>query len=172
MKITDRKIHPLIASSVGSIASVLGGCNALTTMSYISNEFHIKQQLILKHESYLNKVSDSLHGSYYIEKITNSLYKKKKRKNKEIKIKTIRTWTTDEEIKLKSKYYKQDIKNIQHLNFGAGTPPYLRGPYLTMYCDRKWTIRQYSGFSTAAESNAFYKQNLEAGQSGLSVAFD
>lgn len=173
IKITDKKIHPLIESSVSAIASILGGCSSLTTMSHISDEFHIKQQLILKHESHMNKVSDSLHGSYYIEKITQSLYTTKKTNRKKIEKKhDIKRWNTDEEIILKSKYYSRDVKKVKHLNFGAGIPPYLRGPYLTMYCDKKWTIRQYSGFSTATESNAFYKQNLAAGQSGLSVAFD
>ncbi|MAZ58480.1 MAG: methylmalonyl-CoA mutase [Flavobacteriales bacterium] len=121
----------------------------------------------------MNKVSDALHGSYYIEKVTQSLYKTKKIASETIaKLQNTKTWNTDEEIILKSKYYKKDVENIQHLNFGVGIPPYLRGPYLTMYCDRKWTIRQYSGFSTATESNKFYKKNLAAGQSGLSVAFD
>jgi methylmalonyl-CoA mutase len=62
--------------------------------------------------------------------------------------------------------------NFNHSNFAAGIPPFLRGPYSTMYVRRPWTIRQYAGFSTAEESNAFYRRNLEAGQKGLSVAFD
>ncbi len=69
-------------------------------------------------------------------------------------------------------YSKKDIKGLEHLKFAAGIPPYLRGPYSTMYVIRPWTIRQYAGFSTALESNAFYRRNLEAGQKGLSVAFD
>ncbi|MDC0380467.1 methylmalonyl-CoA mutase [Flavobacteriaceae bacterium] len=69
-------------------------------------------------------------------------------------------------------YKKEDLSNIGHLNFGAGTPPFLRGPYSTMYVRRPWTIRQYAGFSTAEDSNTFYKKNLAAGQKGLSVAFD
>ncbi len=64
------------------------------------------------------------------------------------------------------------IQNLEHLNFVAGIPPYLRGPYATMYVQRPWTIRQYAGFSTAEESNAFYRRNLNAGQKGLSIAFD
>ncbi|RTE53477.1 methylmalonyl-CoA mutase [Arenibacter aquaticus] len=79
---------------------------------------------------------------------------------------------TAEGINLKKEYTKEDIKDLDHLNFAAGTPPYLRGPYATMYVGRPWTIRQYAGFSTAQESNAFYKRNLKAGQKGLSVAFD
>ncbi len=79
---------------------------------------------------------------------------------------------TAEGIHVKKQYSKEDIKDVEHLNFVAGIAPYLRGPYSTMYVRRPWTIRQYAGFSTAEESNAFYKRNLEAGQKGLSVAFD
>ncbi|NNF19657.1 MAG: methylmalonyl-CoA mutase [Flavobacteriaceae bacterium] len=77
-----------------------------------------------------------------------------------------------EGIDIKPCYSKSDLKDLQHLEFGAGTPPYLRGPYATMYVQRPWTIRQYAGFSTAEESNAFYRRNMAAGQKGLSVAFD
>ena len=79
---------------------------------------------------------------------------------------------TAEEIKLKPIYSAKDIEKAEHLNFAAGIPPFLRGPYSTMYVSRPWTIRQYAGFSTAEESNAFYRRNLAAGQKGLSVAFD
>ena len=82
------------------------------------------------------------------------------------------TFTTAETILLKKKYTKEDISDIEHLNFAAGIPPFLRGPYSTMYVLRPWTIRQYAGFSTAKESNEFYRKNLKAGQKGLSVAFD
>ncbi|PKG41769.1 methylmalonyl-CoA mutase [Psychroflexus sp. MES1-P1E] len=79
---------------------------------------------------------------------------------------------TAEQINLKSTYTKKDLDKVEHVNFVAGIPPYLRGPYSTMYVRRPWTIRQYAGFSTAEESNAFYRRNLAAGQKGLSVAFD
>ena len=82
------------------------------------------------------------------------------------------TTRTAEGISLKSSYGKGDLKDLEHLGYVAGIPPYLRGPYSTMYVRRPWTIRQYAGFSTAQESNAFYKRNLAAGQKGLSVAFD
>ena len=81
-------------------------------------------------------------------------------------------FATAEGIDLKPVYSEEDIKDAGHLNFAAGIPPYLRGPYSTMYVSRPWTIRQYAGFSTAEESNAFYRRNLAAGQKGLSVAFD
>ena len=79
---------------------------------------------------------------------------------------------TAENIDIKSTYSKADIENLEHLNFVAGIAPNLRGPYSTMYVRRPWTIRQYAGFSTAEDSNAFYRRNLAAGQKGLSVAFD
>ncbi len=82
------------------------------------------------------------------------------------------TYLTAENIELKSIYTKEDVSNLEHLGFGAGFAPNLRGPYASMYVRRPWTIRQYAGFSTAEESNAFYRRNLAAGQKGLSVAFD
>lgn len=77
-----------------------------------------------------------------------------------------------EQIEIKSNYVKDDTSNFSHLDFAAGIPPFLRGPYSTMYALNPWTIRQYAGFSTAEESNAFYRRNLAGGQKGLSVAFD
>ncbi len=82
------------------------------------------------------------------------------------------TFTTAEGVVIKENYTEDDITKLEHLDFGAGFAPYLRGPYATMYVRRPWTIRQYAGFSTAEESNAFYRRNLAAGQKGLSVAFD
>jgi methylmalonyl-CoA mutase len=88
------------------------------------------------------------------------------------KLQTPNSFTTAENIELKPTYTKEDISDLEHLGFGAGFAPNLRGPYATMYVRRPWTIRQYAGFSTAEESNAFYRRNLAAGQKGLSVAFD
>ncbi len=84
----------------------------------------------------------------------------------------ITTWMTPELIPVKGVYTKSDLEGIEHLNYAAGKAPFLRGPYATMYVMQPWTIRQYAGFSTAEESNAFYRRNLAAGQKGLSVAFD
>lgn len=81
-------------------------------------------------------------------------------------------WLTPEQIPVKTVYTKEDLEGMEHLNYAAGVAPYLRGPYSTMYVMRPWTIRQYAGFSTAEESNAFYRRNLASGQKGLSVAFD
>ncbi|PVW14618.1 methylmalonyl-CoA mutase [Marixanthomonas spongiae] len=88
------------------------------------------------------------------------------------KVVSNKTYTTSEKINVKNRYSAADLKNLDHLKFAAGISPYLRGPYSTMYVRRPWTIRQYAGFSTAEESNAFYRRNLAAGQKGLSVAFD
>ena len=84
----------------------------------------------------------------------------------------ISDFETSEEINIKSTYEVQDLKQLGHLGFGAGIEPFLRGPYSSMYTTKPWTIRQYAGFSTAEESNAFYQKNLKDGQKGLSVAFD
>ena len=81
-------------------------------------------------------------------------------------------WLTAERIAVKENYTAADLEGMEHLNYAAGIAPFLRGPYSTMYVMRPWTIRQYAGFSTAEESNAFYRRNLAAGQKGLSVAFD
>ena len=86
--------------------------------------------------------------------------------------KETQSFLTSENISIKSSYSKDDLKDIEHLGFVAGMSPFLRGPYSTMYVRRPWTIRQYAGFSTAEDSNAFYRRNLAAGQKGLSVAFD
>jgi methylmalonyl-CoA mutase len=93
-------------------------------------------------------------------------------KTKSQKLVVKNDFLTAENINVKSTYSKVDIQDLEHLNFVAGIAPNLRGPYSTMYVRRPWTIRQYAGFSTAEESNAFYRRNLAAGQKGLSVAFD
>ncbi|MBC7447224.1 MAG: methylmalonyl-CoA mutase, partial [Hymenobacteraceae bacterium] len=82
------------------------------------------------------------------------------------------TWTTAEGLPLRSFYTAEDAAILPHLPFGAGAAPFGRGPYASMYTIRPWTVRQYAGFSTAEDSNAFYRRNLAGGQKGLSVAFD
>ncbi len=81
-------------------------------------------------------------------------------------------WITAEQIPVKPVFTKEDLEGMEHLGYAAGLPPFLRGPYSAMYAMQPWTIRQYAGFSTAEESNAFYRRNLASGQKGLSVAFD
>ena len=87
-------------------------------------------------------------------------------------VQTSENFLTAEGIEIQPTYSKSNIKNLEHLDFAAGFSPYLRGPYATMFVRKPWTIRQYAGFSTAEESNAFYRRNLAAGQKGLSIAFD
>ncbi len=82
------------------------------------------------------------------------------------------TWKTNEQIEVKPLYTKADLESLEHLDYLSGLPPFLRGPYPSMFVQRPWTIRQYAGFSTAEESNAFYRRNLAMGQKGLSIAFD
>ena len=82
------------------------------------------------------------------------------------------SWISAEKIKVKPVYSADDLKDVEHLDYASGIPPFLRGPYSTMYVMRPWTVRQYAGFSTAEESNAFYRRNLASGQKGLSIAFD
>ncbi len=92
--------------------------------------------------------------------------------NPQSKIQNGQAWMTPEQIAVKPFYTTDDVAGMTHLNYAAGLPPFLRGPYSTMYAVRPWTIRQYAGFSTAEDSNAFYRQALASGQKGLSVAFD
>jgi len=99
-------------------------------------------------------------------------YQTKKAGNHEPGSQDAGTWMTSEQIAVKPVYTAQDLEGMEHLHYAAGVPPFLRGPYSTMYVMKPWTIRQYAGFSTAEESNAFYRRNLAAGQMGLSVAFD
>lgn len=82
------------------------------------------------------------------------------------------SWISAEKIMVKACYSTNDLRDIEHLDYASGVPPFLRGPYSTMYVMRPWTVRQYAGFSTAEESNAFYRRNLTSGQKGLSIAFD
>jgi len=101
---------------------------------------------------------------------SNSVYKRPEQKQTHQK--NGESWETPERVDVKPVYSQGDIEGLIHPDFASGIPPYLRGPYATMYAMRPWTIRQYAGFSTAEESNAFYRRNLAAGQKGLSVAFD
>ena len=96
----------------------------------------------------------------------------KKQPSKDIVTSENTPFVTAENITVKAHYSESDIENLEHVGFGAGFAPNLRGPYSTMFVRRPWTIRQYAGFSTAQESNAFYRRNLAAGQKGLSIAFD
>lgn len=125
---------------------------------------------ILRDESYLGKTIDPSEGSYYIESLTKYLIGESE--SIEQIVKSEEKWTSAEGIEIPAEFSAIKDTNYEHLGFAAGLPPFLRGPYSSMYAVRPWTIRQYAGFSTAEESNAFYRRNLAAGQKGLSVAFD
>ena len=172
----------IIRSSIRCMAAIFGGANAIMLSQYnsgyensntFSKRISRNQQNILRKESYLDRTIDATNGSYFINHLITEILKEYNIKNidpipKETNIK----WKSAENIKCKQRYYKHDISTLQHLNYVSGIPPYLRGPYSTMYVTKPWTIRQYAGFSTAKESNNFYRKNLAAGQKGLSVAFD
>ena len=110
--------------------------------------------------------------NFHTIKIDQFSHQKQDVESREKANKASQDWLTAEKISVKGAYTAKDIEHMAHLNYAAGMPPYLRGPYSTMYVMRPWTIRQYAGFSTAEESNAFYRRNLAAGQKGLSIAFD
>ncbi len=151
-------------------------------------------QLILKHESLFSRVADPAGGSYAVEVITARLASNARKIFEEsalrssgprvrLDVPTLHSAAdvpsvqpsehlSLEHIAIKSFYTPKDLNGVEHLEYAAGLPPFLRGPYSTMYTQQPWTIRQYAGFSTAEESNAFYRRNLAAGQKGLSVAFD
>jgi methylmalonyl-CoA mutase len=152
-------------------------------------------QLLLKHEALFARVADAGGGSYYVEALTDFIAREAGKRVQETEARgdpgktssdggmermdaaagaarEVEEWLSPEHIAVKSFYARADLEGLEHLEYAAGIAPFLRGPYSTMYAMQPWTIRQYAGFSTAEESNAFYRRNLAAGQRGLSVAFD
>jgi methylmalonyl-CoA mutase len=174
----------LIRATLQAVSAITGGCDGLTIPTPQLPEGDVLARRIarnihnlLRDESFLGRVADPLGGSYTIEQLTATLTKaltdresatqpEARSPQPEANI------PNREEIPLKSFYTSADTEQLEHLHYAAGIPPYLRGPYGSMYTIRPWTIRQYAGFSTAEASNAFYRRNLAAGQMGLSVAFD
>ena len=178
-KETEFEYNNLLRTTTECMSAIFGGANAVLVNSYSENATDFSeriarnQQTILRKESYLDKVIDPTSGCYYVEYLIAELLKEFNIPTTETKIKnSAEKWISPEQIEIKTRYTKEDIKNSIHTNFVAGIPPFLRGPYSTMYVMRPWTIRQYAGFSTAEASNEFYRKNLAAGQKGLSVAFD
>jgi methylmalonyl-CoA mutase len=180
----------LLRATTEALSAVVGGCDALKVTAdgfaahLASNVAHI-----LRHEVHADAVSDPAGGSYYVEALTDQIARAAwavLRKRHQIladvpyQVPTspgdppaaTLSLSTPEQISIRSFYSSADLAGLRHLDSAAGAPPFLRGPYFTMYTAQPWTIRQYAGFSTAEESNAFYRQNLAAGQTGLSVAFD
>ncbi|MBL7952202.1 MAG: methylmalonyl-CoA mutase [Flavobacteriales bacterium] len=174
----------LIRATLQAISAITAGCDSLCipTPALPEGESLARRAVrnihnLLRDESFLARVIDPLSGSYTTEQLTTTFAKTlTSRESATQPIASGQQPTasipTREEILLKSRYTAVDAEGLEHLHYAAGIPPYLRGPYGSMYAIRPWTIRQYAGFSTAEASNAFYRRNLAAGQMGLSVAFD
>ena len=184
----------ILRSTVSACAAVLGGCDSLTVLPFdggkaeFSRRLALNTQRILREECQLAGVADAGGGSWFVESLSGEIaaaaWKEAGAALGELaqaptpsasaakSSSDLATEETMEHIRVKPFYGPSDRAICPQLGFTAGIQPYLRGPYPTMYVVRPWTIRQYAGFSTARESNAFYRRNLAAGQMGLSVAFD
>ncbi|MCB9251680.1 MAG: methylmalonyl-CoA mutase [Flavobacteriales bacterium] len=185
----------LIAATVQAFAATTAGVQHIEIRGLsdgehpkgFGNRMNRNLQLLLQDESFLTRVNDPAKGSYFVEYLSNSILqqswhqfiKKRKSKTKPEDVIFYENAENDENgellsegFSIKGEFNHTDTGSLELTRFGAGVPPFLRGPYSTMYLDKPWTIRQYAGFSTAEASNEFYKKNLAAGQKGLSVAFD
>ena len=173
----------MLKATSAAMAGVIGGCDSLVVYpGYQEEQENLVARnvsLLLREESHLDKVADPAGGSYYLEQLTAKIIQKVLPEYSEapiadngIKTELPEPFLCAEGIALKPIYSRLDIQGSELVHYQAGLPPFLRGPYSTMYTGRPWTIRQYAGFSTAEESNAFYRRNLAAGQKGLSIAFD
>jgi methylmalonyl-CoA mutase len=184
----------ILRYTVSACAAVLGGCDSLTVLPFdggkaeFSRRLAVNTQRILREECLLAGVADAGGGSWFVESLTNEIAKDawaqaspalgdlakapEPAAGAAPSAKAAPSEETMEHITVKPFYGPADRATCPQLGFTAGIAPFLRGPYPTMYVVRPWTIRQYAGFSTARESNAFYRRNLAAGQMGLSVAFD
>ncbi|QQR87257.1 MAG: methylmalonyl-CoA mutase [Flavobacteriales bacterium] len=174
----------LIRATLQAMSAITGGCDGLTipTPTLPEGDALARRAVrnihnLLRDESFLARVADPLGGSFTTEQLTTTLATALTDQGSAAQpeargMKPEASIPTREEILLKPRYTAADLEGLEHLHFAAGIPPYLRGPYGSMYAIRPWTIRQYAGFSTAEASNAFYRRNLAAGQMGLSVAFD
>ena len=148
-------------NTTAALATVLGGSHSIDLPSGLSDA-RIARNVghLLRDESKIMDYKDQCGGAYFVEILTAKIIEKVKIHYKNLSLDLSKDQKT-----------KNNVHYLQE-GFSAGIPPYLRGPYTTMYASRPWTIRQYAGFSSAEESNAFYRRNLAAGQKGLSVAFD
>ena len=195
----ESKFQPqghLLKSTTAGLAALLGGCEALTIDAEEDTSLNTRiarnVSAILREESHLSKVADPTAGSYYIDQLTQQLalsaWNKVSAQHATLSKSTIGfhplssgqlkeeavlpSWISPEKIEVKPVYQQADIASSSLKKYTAGVVPFLRGPYASMYTVRPWTVRQYAGFSTAKDSNTFYRKNLAAGQMGLSVAFD
>lgn len=165
----------LLRLTTKAMSGILGGADLLYIKSHQATptaqsvRWARNISHLLKYESYLNLVDDTANGAYIISYLCSEMLEGIPNTTKSVD-RPIQLFTTQEELTVKSSYMKSDLP--KSADYVSGIAPNLRGPYASMYSVRPWTIRQYAGFSTAEESNAFYRRNLEAGQKGLSVAFD
>ena len=179
----------ILKGTTASMSAIIGGCDSLCveppSEDWQDQRISLHIGSILRDESHLDKVADPGRGSHYIDFLTSKLvgivwesFEKsgdtewRRTQDSSPNSDGTESWKSPEGIDIKSDYSEVDLEGASHLNSLPGTPPFLGGPYPSMYVARPWTIRQYAGFSTAEESNAFYRRNLAAGQKGLSVAFD
>jgi methylmalonyl-CoA mutase len=181
----------ILAQTLETLGAALGGTNAHSIHNPVDASERSQRtsrniSTLLQEEAFLTKSADPTAGAYALDVMTDMIAKTvwSQLQKREPALKSItynqfiptvtpsaerEPWTSSEEIPIKVSYQPNDYT---HTQFTAGVPPFLRGPYATMYTVKPWTIRQYAGFSTAEESNAFYRKNLAAGQRGLSIAFD
>jgi len=191
----------MLRGTTEALAAVLGGADSICVMPFdgggseLARRLARNTQLILKHEAHMALVADAAGGAYAVEALTGKCREQGTGVREQedggteapfdfaqgslrdtgaviVRVPDSSEWLSPEHIAVKSIYTAEDLEGLEHLEYAAGVAPFLRGPYSTMYTVKPWTIRQYAGFSTAEESNAFYRRNLAAGQKGLSVAFD
>jgi methylmalonyl-CoA mutase len=183
----------MLRGTTEALAAVLGGADSICVAPFdeggseLARRLARNTQLILKHEAHMARVADAARGSYAVETLTGKCRPQGTGIREQgdrgtggqrssdaaiLRVPNSSEWLSPEHIAVKSFYTAEDLEGLEHLEYAAGVAPFLRGPYSTMYTVKPWTIRQYAGFSTAEESNAFYRRNLAAGQKGLSVAFD
>lgn len=168
----------LIRLTTKAMAAVIGGADILYLNTYddknTKDGFRWSRNIsqLLRYESHMAGMADPIAGSYTVEKLCAqwlegcNIHGQDTVRNEHI------AYQSPEGVEFRTRYSSADTVDLEHLDYVAGIAPYLRGPYSSMYRVRPWTIRQYAGFSSAKESNAFYRRNLAAGQKGLSVAFD
>lgn len=181
----------MISATVAAVSAILGGSNSVTVIPEVEDNVMMNRiarnvSNILREEAHFGKVSDAVAGSYVVEamlhQFLDSAWTNFNSADHENIVESLPNqgafsskqteWQSPEGIAIKPCYTSEDLHNVKHLDYAAGLAPFVRGPYATMYTSRPWTIRQYAGFSTAKESNAFYRRNINEGQRGLSVAFD
>jgi methylmalonyl-CoA mutase len=153
----------LVGATTEAMSAVIGGCDSLTIVpDGFDPRLALNIQRIVREEAHLADMADPAKGAYYVEALTDALAREAWKMLQQIK-------PDFRDLPFAPPRHEPPIESDE---YAAGIPPFLRGPYSTMYIAQPWTIRQYAGFSTAEESNAFYRRNLAAGQKGLSVAFD